>query len=447
MGAAYPELIEHARTTDMWLAAEEEGFGRTLAQGTARLHEEIERTRSQGRTAVPAEFVFVLYDTHGFPPEMTRELLAEAGLSVEGDFDALMEEQRVRSRAGAARISAGASPGASALDALGDTPPTRFTGYETEQQHTTVLAVEPAGDGAAQAAGGERRLVKLAESPFYLAGGGQVSDVGVIECEHGDCRARVEDVLAVGPGPGAEGPRRAGRAAPRRAGPRPGRPRPAPRDRGQPHGHPPAPRRPARAAGQPCAPGRLLRRSRQAPIRLQPWPRAERRGAPRRGGPGQRVDRPQRPRPPDRNDPRGGQAARCDGAVRREVRRCRADGRDRRRGLLARALWGHPRALDRGDRRLPHPQRDLQRRERPTHRGAHRAAGGRAPAHARPTPAGCRGRAAHDARAGSRGRPHTAREAQAARKGGPGGLGRRGSRRSTSTRSPAAPPSSTAPAC
>src|SRR5271165_2055470 len=199
MGAAYPELIEHARTTDMWLAAEEEGFGRTLAQGTTRLHEEIERTRSQGRTAVPAEFVFVLYDTHGFPPEMTRELLAEAGLSVEGDFEALMEEQRVRSRAGAARVSAGAPLAASGLGALGDTPPTRFTGYETEQQHTTVLAVEPAGSGAAHAAGGERRLVKLAESPFYLAGGGQVSDVGVIECEHGDCRARVEDVLAVGP--------------------------------------------------------------------------------------------------------------------------------------------------------------------------------------------------------------------------------------------------------
>ncbi len=137
-----------------------------------------------------------------------------------------MEEQRGRGAARAPRGSAaGAAPGASALDALGDTPPTRFTGYETEQQHTTVLAVEPAGDGAAQAAGGERRLVKLAESPFYLAGGGQVSDVGVIECEHGDCRARVEDVLAVGDGPGAEGPRRAGRAAPRRAGPRPGRPR------------------------------------------------------------------------------------------------------------------------------------------------------------------------------------------------------------------------------
>ena len=96
MGGAYPELVEQADSTDMWLSAEEEGFGHTLAQGTALLHEEIERARSAGRSTVPAAAVFVLYDTHGFPHEMTRELLAEEGLSIEGDFEALMEEQRAR---------------------------------------------------------------------------------------------------------------------------------------------------------------------------------------------------------------------------------------------------------------------------------------------------------------------------------------------------------------
>ena len=66
---------------------------------------------------------------------------------------------------------------------------TRFTGYETERQRTTIGAVEQA-DG--------RSLVKLAESPFYAAGGGQIADVGTIECEHGDCRALVRDVFRLG---------------------------------------------------------------------------------------------------------------------------------------------------------------------------------------------------------------------------------------------------------
>jgi alanyl-tRNA synthetase len=201
MGAAYPELIEHASSTDMWLAAEEEGFGRTLAQGTALLHGEIQRARSEGRTAVPAAFVFVLYDTHGFPYEMTRELLGEAGLSIEGDFEVLMEEQRERSRSSGARVGAGVGVDTARLGSTDGGASTRFTGYETEEQRTTVLAVGPDESGEQKPANGDagaRRLVKLAESPFYVAGGGQISDVGVIECEHGDCRARVEDVVPVG---------------------------------------------------------------------------------------------------------------------------------------------------------------------------------------------------------------------------------------------------------
>ncbi len=89
--------------------------------------------------------------------------------------------------------------GAALAGSLDGGAPTLFTGYETEEQQTTVLALRPdqaptGGDGAR----GERLLVKLAESPFYMAGGGQVSDVGMLECADGDCRARVEDVVPVG---------------------------------------------------------------------------------------------------------------------------------------------------------------------------------------------------------------------------------------------------------
>jgi alanyl-tRNA synthetase len=203
MGATYPELGEQAEVTDMWLAAEEDSFGRTLAQGMAMLRDQIEQARAAGRSSVPALEVFTLHDTHGFPHEMTRELLAEADLSIEGDFEELMEEQRERGRGAGGRGGvAGALAGA--VGALDDGAPTRFTGYDTEVQPTTVVAVrelDPSdGNGApnGNASHQTRYLVKLAESPFYAAGGGQISDVGTIECEHGDCRARVENVLFVG---------------------------------------------------------------------------------------------------------------------------------------------------------------------------------------------------------------------------------------------------------
>jgi len=221
MGGAYPELIEQADAIDMWLSAEEEGFGRTLTQGMTILDAHIEEAREHERASVSAADVFRLHDTYGFPYEMTSELLAEHGLAIEGDFEEHMEQQRARSRSGSVTFDVRSSPSTASLAALQDTEPTRFTGYETEEQRTTVLAVGPdesgdgddhagaggvaaadapaAGDGAAgNGATGARRLVKLAESPFYLAGGGQVSDVGVLECEHGDCRALVEDVVPVG---------------------------------------------------------------------------------------------------------------------------------------------------------------------------------------------------------------------------------------------------------
>src|SRR5437660_5367813 len=105
-----------------------------------------------------------------------------------------MEQPRARSRAGAG--AAGAAEPAEVRAAASSFAATsgfdtRFTGYETERQRTTVGAVEQA-DG--------RYLVKLAESPFYAAGGGQISHAGTIECEHGACRARVQAVLPAGDG-------------------------------------------------------------------------------------------------------------------------------------------------------------------------------------------------------------------------------------------------------
>jgi alanyl-tRNA synthetase len=230
MGSAYPELSTQRAAIEKWLASEEESFGRTLEQGTRLLEELIQRALDAGEEGIAAADAFALHDTYGFPFDLTRELVAERGLGVDPEgFERLMEAQRARARAAAgAERTAGEDPREHARElAAAAGFQTRFTGYETELQRTTVGALapisandsaegvpgndssangapgndssargEPAGEQAAAGAG--RYLLKLAESPFYPAGGGQISDVGVIECESGDCRARVEGVFRLG---------------------------------------------------------------------------------------------------------------------------------------------------------------------------------------------------------------------------------------------------------
>jgi alanyl-tRNA synthetase len=191
MGAAYPELHEQRDAIDKWVEAEETGFGRTLDQGLTLLEDLIERARERGDEGVAAEDAFRLHDTFGFPFDLTLELVAEHGLGVdEHGFEALMDEQRTRARQGSARTVDDGRVRDRVREFAGAAGfVTDFVGYERTEQPTTVEAVD-ASDGQV--------LVKLAESPFYAAGGGQISDSGVIECEHGDCRARVAEVFRVG---------------------------------------------------------------------------------------------------------------------------------------------------------------------------------------------------------------------------------------------------------
>ncbi|HMJ02889.1 MAG TPA: alanine--tRNA ligase [Conexibacter sp.] len=197
MGGAYPELAEHRDAIHKWLRAEEEGFGRTLEQGTKLLDELIARARQEGEEGLGADDVFQLHDTYGFPIDITREVAAEHDLGVdEPGFERLMEEQRARARAGGARGGAGADADALRARAqelaTGSGFASEFTGYETTEQATSVGALEQEDRGL--------MLVKLVESPFYPAGGGQVSDSGFVECADGDCRARVEQVLRLAGG-------------------------------------------------------------------------------------------------------------------------------------------------------------------------------------------------------------------------------------------------------
>ena len=189
MGAAYPELHEQRATIEMWLRNEEEAFNRTLDQGMRLLDDVIARARESGEEGIGAEQAFLLHDTYGFPFDLTLELAAEQGLGVDSQgFESLMDEQRTRARsAGRGSRDVERERIRAFADAAG--APTTFTGYERIEQPTAVGAV---------AAENGRVLLKLVESPFYATGGGQVADAGVVECEDGDCRARVVDVVRLG---------------------------------------------------------------------------------------------------------------------------------------------------------------------------------------------------------------------------------------------------------
>ena len=196
MKDAYPELEREWPTIERWARAEEESFSRTLEQGERLLTELIERAKADNTSWVSAEDAFKLHDTYGFPYEMTKELLAEEGLSVDDQgFEELMERAREVSRAGSSRTRARAEAGDDvhvehedvlrfARDAGFQT---RFVGYETTEAHT-VLRVAKRANGWV--------LAKLDESPFYPEGGGQISDTGLVETASG--RARVVDVYRVG---------------------------------------------------------------------------------------------------------------------------------------------------------------------------------------------------------------------------------------------------------
>jgi alanyl-tRNA synthetase len=182
MGGFYEELEEARGDIRRIVAAEAGRFVEIFENGMGLLEAEIRRLPGGN---FPGEVAFTLHDTYGFPVEVTREVLAERGISLdEAGFDQAMLRQRGRAREalqGHERLVA----------AFGDRElKSRFVGYEREQVETGVLAVEEApGDD------GELRLV-LAENPFYAAGGGQVADEGWISSETG--QLEVFDVVPAG---------------------------------------------------------------------------------------------------------------------------------------------------------------------------------------------------------------------------------------------------------
>jgi len=167
-GDAYPELTERASVIADVVGTEADQFSRTLTQGQRMLDQII--GGSDG--VIAGEDAFRLHDTFGFPLDLTLDAAEAAGKTVDTErFGALMDEQRDRARAAQARTLDTAADRAASLVG-GGTPATRFVGYDDLEVDTTVTALLDLGDG--------ELLVKLADSPFYAQGGGQVSDEGTV---------------------------------------------------------------------------------------------------------------------------------------------------------------------------------------------------------------------------------------------------------------------------
>jgi alanyl-tRNA synthetase len=188
MGETYPELVAERETIARWVGDEEESFGRTLERGSELLDRLIAEAKGAETSWIEAADAFKLHDTYGFPYDLTKELLAEQGLSVDdGGFEELMEEQRQRARSGAATAHGSEDHHERVIAFAGVAAPTRFVGYEMLSTTTGIAALE--GDNG-------RALLKLEESPFYAEGGGQVADSGTISWDGGE--AEVVDVYRVG---------------------------------------------------------------------------------------------------------------------------------------------------------------------------------------------------------------------------------------------------------
>jgi alanyl-tRNA synthetase len=196
MGQAYPDTASNEPFITKVAGQEEESFRRTLDRGLALLDEETSRLLRTGEKVIPGKVAFQLYDTFGFPMDLTRVIAAERGLGVdEPGFDRHMAEQRARSEWKGSGEAAVGDLHKQIAQELGEV---HFLGYETPRAKAEVKALVVNGARAARARAGDHVELVTAATPFYGESGGQVGDQGAIEGPSG--RIAVKDALRPVPG-------------------------------------------------------------------------------------------------------------------------------------------------------------------------------------------------------------------------------------------------------
>ncbi|MGD8636645.1 MAG: alanine--tRNA ligase [Gammaproteobacteria bacterium] len=195
MGEAYPELSKARERVEQVLLKEERRFAETLDQGMGMLEDAIDGLKGK---VIPGETAFKLYDTYGFPLDLTADIARERGLRVdESGFSKAMEAQRERGRAASVFGANESMALAASLQADGvEIPETEFTGYDQASAEARVGLIVVDGKPAASAAEGDQATVFLDRTPFYAESGGQVGDTGTLFSDH--FRMEVTDTQKVG---------------------------------------------------------------------------------------------------------------------------------------------------------------------------------------------------------------------------------------------------------
>ncbi len=171
MGAAYPELVEMRSRIDGVLKQEEERFGETLEHGMKILDGALGRLGSGDARLLDGETVFLLYDTYGFPVDLTADICRERGVAVDmAGFEQAMERQREQARA------AGKFKMAAGVEYAG--AKTKFVGYDYLSAEAKVVAMYVDGTAVNEVRAGQKAIIVLDMTPFYAEAGGQVGDVG-----------------------------------------------------------------------------------------------------------------------------------------------------------------------------------------------------------------------------------------------------------------------------
>ena len=182
MGGAYPELEKAQAHVEKVLKTEEQRFVETLDQGMEMLENAVS---SLDGKEIPGDIVFKLYDTYGFPVDLTADIARERDLSVDqSGFEEHMEAQRNRAR-GASKFKAKVPIGSLPLTGRGPEAETRFTGYEGTRGNSKVVLLFKDGVEVEKIKAGEEAALVLKETPYYAESGGQVGDTGVIDTDGG----------------------------------------------------------------------------------------------------------------------------------------------------------------------------------------------------------------------------------------------------------------------
>ncbi len=181
MGDPYRELKDNRLTIEQVVSVEEKRFGRTLEQGSDLLHSEIEALSAEGGSTLSGVVAFELYDTYGYPLELTMEICQEKGIAVDEDgFRVEMEAQRQRARASSKQANS-VMTGDLYAELLASHGPTPFVGYSSLCCESEITAILVDGESVQSAKAGDDVEIVLSRTPFYGERGGQVGDSGVFK--------------------------------------------------------------------------------------------------------------------------------------------------------------------------------------------------------------------------------------------------------------------------